>query len=117
VRPVGFGGGIARTLGDRVGRDGSTVLSIGPGPNSRTGAVLGPREFEVDRATCRGDSGGPALDALTGEIVGVVSRGGSCSLAGNHVYTRIDAYAGLARLALREASWFLVSQETVAMTR
>lgn len=103
VRPVGFGGGAAMTVGDCVGRGGSTVLSIGPVANASTGAVLGPREFEVDRATCRGDSGGPALDVVTGEIVGVVSRGGSCSAAGNHVYTRIDAYASLARLALREA--------------
>ncbi len=38
-------------------------------------AALGPREFEVDRATCRGDSGGPAIDVMSGEIVGVVSRG------------------------------------------
>ena len=114
VRPVGFGGGLARTIGDRVGREGSTVLSIGPAANASTGAVLGPREFEVDRATCRGDSGGPALDAVTGEIVGVVSRGGSCSAAGNHVYTRIDAYASLARLAMREASRVASMQETLA---
>ena len=114
VRPVGFGGGLSRTIGDRVGRAGSTVLSIGPAANAMTGAVLGPREFEVDRATCRGDSGGPALDAVTGEIVGVVSRGGSCSAAGNHVYTRIDAYASLARLALREASHVASMQESVA---
>ena len=59
VRPVGFGGGAAMTIGDRVGRNGSTVLSIGPAANASTGAVLGPREFEVDHATCRGDSGKP----------------------------------------------------------
>jgi secreted trypsin-like serine protease len=105
------------TLGDRVGRDGSTVLSIGPVANANTGAVLGPREFEVDRATCRGDSGGPAIDTVTGEIVGVVSRGGSCSAAGNHVYTRVDAYASLARLAIREASRAAVLEESVALSR
>jgi hypothetical protein len=115
VLPVGFGGGVALTVGDRVPRDGSTVLSIGPSANAFTGAVLGPREFEVDRATCRGDSGGPAIDAATGEIVGVVSRGGSCSAAGNHVYTRIDAYATLARVALREAS--NAARESVAANR
>ncbi len=114
VRPVGFGGGVAMTIGDRVGREGGKVLSIGPAANATTGAVLGPREFEVDRATCRGDSGGPALDAVTGEIVGVVSRGGSCSAAGNHVYTRVDAYAPLARLAFREASHVAAMQESVA---
>ena len=117
VLPVGFGGGQARTVGDRVGRGGSTVLSIGPAANADTGAVLGPSEFEVDQATCRGDSGGPAIDTTTGEIVGVVSRGGSCSAPGNHVYTRIDSYAGLARLALREASRAAMLQESLATVR
>ena len=37
------------------------------------------------------------------EIVGVVSRGRSCFTEGNHVYTRIDAYATLARQAFAEA--------------
>ncbi|HRH01126.1 MAG TPA: hypothetical protein PLR99_33030, partial [Polyangiaceae bacterium] len=36
------------------------------------------------------------FDARTGEVVGVVSRGGSCLASGNHVYTRVDAYARLA---------------------
>jgi hypothetical protein len=103
VRPVGFGGGISNTIGNRARRDRSTVLAVGPSANVETGAVLGPREFEVDRATCRGDSGGPALDMQTGEIVGVVSRGGSCSVEGNHVYTRVDAYARLAQMAFHEA--------------
>ena len=117
VLPVGFGGGAAMTVGDRVGRNGSTVLSIGPAANAETGAVLGPREFEVDQATCRGDSGGPAIDLTTGEIVGVVSRGGSCSQEGNHVYTRIDSYAPLARLALREASRAAAGEESVATVK
>ncbi len=96
VVPVGFGGGPANIVGLKVARNDSTVLAIGPTANARTGAVLGPREFEVDQATCRGDSGGPAIDATTGEVVGVVSRGGSCSASGNHVYTRVDSYARLA---------------------
>lgn len=103
VVPVGFGGGPANIVGLKVARDRSTVLATGPAANISTGAVLGPREFEVDRATCRGDSGGPAIDAFTGEIVGVVSRGGSCSSPGNHVYTRVDAYAKLARMAIAVA--------------
>jgi hypothetical protein len=99
VIPVGFGGGIENEIGTRMPRSTSPVLSVGPGANTTTGAVLGPHEFEVDTATCRGDSGGPAIDVRTGEIVGVVSRGGSCVASGNHVYTRVDAYAGLAQLA------------------
>lgn len=100
VVPIGFGGGWAQSVGTRVPRGRSAVLATGPRANADTGAVLGPREFEVDRATCKGDSGGPAIDARTGEIVGVVSRGGSCTNAGNHVYTRVDAYARLAQTAL-----------------
>ena len=79
------------------------MLATGPSANAATGAVLGPREFEVDRATCRGDSGGPAIDIMSGEIVGVVSRGGSCSAHGNHVYTRVDAYKRLAQAAFAAA--------------
>jgi hypothetical protein len=45
--------------------------------------------------------------------VGVVSRGGSCSAAGNHVYTRVDAYAPLAHVAFREAS--NAARESVAL--
>lgn len=103
VVPVGFGGGPSNVVGHKVARSKSTVLSTGPSANAATGAVLGPREFEVDRATCRGDSGGPAIDAITGEIVGVVSRGGSCSAHGNHVYTRVDAYKRLAQAAFASA--------------
>jgi len=103
VLPIGFGGGLANQIGNRVARENSTVLTVGPAANAETGAVLGPREFEVDAATCRGDSGGPAIDARTGEIVGVVSRGASCSAQGNHVYTRVDAYSGLATAAFNAA--------------
>jgi hypothetical protein len=103
VMPVGFGGGRDQVVGKRVARPFGTVLTTGPASNADTGAVLGPREFEVDNATCRGDSGGPALDARSGEIVGIVSRGGSCTGKGNHVYTRMDAYSKLARSALAQA--------------
>lgn len=103
VVPVGFGGGPSNVVGHKVARQQSTVLATGPSANAATGAVLGPREFEVDRATCRGDSGGPAIDVVSGEIVGVVSRGGSCSANGNHVYTRVDAYSHLATAAFSAA--------------
>jgi hypothetical protein len=54
-------------------------------------------ELTVGEATCHGDSGGPALDQSTGEIVGVVSRGGpSCEGPGVHnIYTRADAFTWL----------------------
>lgn len=117
VVPVGFGGGTLNVVGHKVARTGSTILATGPSANASTGAVLGPREFEVDVATCRGDSGGPAIDASTGEIVGVVSRGGSCTAHGNHVYTRVDAFKRLtgAAFSAAEREWNLaMRQETPA---
>ncbi|MFO0662342.1 MAG: S1 family peptidase [Polyangiaceae bacterium] len=64
-----------------------------------------PAEFTVGEATCQGDSGGPALDESTGEVIGVVSRGGpSCEGAGVYnIYTRVDAYAWLVDLALSKS--------------
>lgn len=54
-------------------------------------------EFTVGEATCSGDSGGPAIDEDTGEVIGVVSRGGpSCDGSDVHnIYTRVDTYAWL----------------------
>jgi hypothetical protein len=54
-------------------------------------------EFTVGEATCSGDSGGPAIDEDTGEIIGVVSRGGpSCDGDDVHnIYTRVDTYSWL----------------------
>jgi trypsin len=103
VVPVGFGGGPSNTIGNKFARPKSTVLAIGPGVSGASRTIIGAREFEVDHATCRGDSGGPAIDLTTGEIVGVVSRGGSCSTMGNHVYTRVDSYNRLATVAFAAA--------------
>ncbi len=62
-------------------------------------------EFEVGEATCNGDSGGPALDETSGELLGVVSRGGpSCSGSGVHnIYTRADAFSDVIQAALTKA--------------
>ena len=66
--------------------------------------AVSPTEFEVAEAACDGDSGGPALDESSGELLGVVSRGGSsCDGPDVHdVYTRADVYAGLVATALQE---------------
>lgn len=103
VVPIGYGGGVTNVFGDRRAREKSSVLSTGPIRNPRTDAAIGPHEFEVSIPTCRGDSGGPAVDDLTGRVVGVVSRGTSCLRHGNHVYTRVDAYADLTRTAFAAA--------------
>lgn len=87
---------------------GHTVTAVGFGLTGSNGSAGAKRfrtgvpvlrvdaaEFLVGEATCSGDSGGPALDESTGEIVGVVSRGPQpCegARAGN-VYTRAERVA------------------------
>jgi hypothetical protein len=63
-------------------------------------------EFVVGEATCQGDSGGPALDETTGEVLGVVSRGGpTCDGPGvRNIYTRVDAFSALIAEALASSA-------------
>jgi hypothetical protein len=95
VRAVGFGRpGDGDPAGKKLLREHVQVLSVSTA------------EFTVGEATCQGDSGGPALDEDTGEVVGVVSRGGpSCEGAAVHnVYTRVDAFVWLMEEAFARVS-------------
>ena len=103
----------------RVGiAQGKTVRAVGYGKSSDTGnagvkllrdhvKVLSTtaHEFSVGESTCQGDSGGPAIDDSTGEIVGVVSRGGpECDGKDAHnIYTRADAFVALVDQAIEAA--------------
>lgn len=94
---------------------GRTITAVGYGLASTSGAAGAKRfrsdvpilkvdatELVVGEASCSGDSGGPAIDERTGEIVGVVSRGPQpCEGAGGNIYTRADRLAATiaARLA------------------
>lgn len=95
VRAVGFGrAGDGLAAGTKLVREHVEVIATTPA------------EFLVGEATCQGDSGGPAIDEDTGEVIGVVSRGGpSCEGAGVHnIYTRVDVYFWLFDEALRRAT-------------
>lgn len=67
---------------------------------------------ELSAAACPGDSGGPALDVQTGEVVGVISRGAGWGppdglevrSAPHAVATRLDAYASVIAKAAAIAS-------------
>lgn len=86
VRAVGFGrNGDHDSGGTKLVREHVRVLSVSAA------------EFRVGEATCQGDSGGPALDESTGEVLGVVSRGGpSCEGPDVHnIYTRVDTFSWL----------------------
>jgi hypothetical protein len=94
---------------------GESITSVGFGKRGdRAGAgekyyrehvpVLGISiaEFQVGEATCQGDSGGPALDPASGDILGVVSRGGPKCVGASvyNIYTRTDAFQWLITAAL-----------------
>jgi hypothetical protein len=65
--------------------------------------MLFENRMEVAAAACPGDSGGPALDVATGEVVGVISRGAGWGPPDTlevrsrpyAVVTRLDAYASV----------------------
>jgi hypothetical protein len=71
----------------------------------RVGSVT-EAELEVGEASCREGVGGAVLDEDTGEIVGVLSRGGpSCEGADVHnVYSRVDAWTALLEQAFTRAA-------------
>jgi hypothetical protein len=95
VRAVGFGKrGDNDPAGVKLLRDHVAVLDV-------TRA-----EFQVGEATCQGDSGGPALDSKTGELVGVVSRGGpSCEGDDvSNIATRADVFRSLVTRAQTAAN-------------
>jgi len=95
VRAVGFGKtGDDGSAGVKLLREHVKILDVSAA------------ELEVGEATCNGDSGGPALDESSGELIGVVSRGGpGCEGADVHnIYTRADVFASLVASAKAKAS-------------
>jgi MYXO-CTERM domain-containing protein len=95
VRAVGYGQNDDRMpIGTRQRKDGVRVLGIGEGM-SASQTPLGSHEFEVGLSICQGDSGGPAISEKTGAVVGVVSRGGSCTDDFGHIYTMTGGFQSL----------------------
>lgn len=107
---------IARQIAPRVG---GHVVSVGYGQIGAAGGEgvrrfrtdvsilrVSASEFVVDESTCPGDSGGPALDADTGEILGVVSRGSRvCDGTGaRNIYTRVAPFLELIDRVVGDAS-------------
>ena len=82
VAPEGFGRCVLSAEGiRRRDREGGTIASVGAGI------------FEAQASVCPGDSGGPVLDALTREVVGVVSLSAMDydeSTRARSVFARVD---------------------------
>jgi V8-like Glu-specific endopeptidase len=72
-----------------------------PGRSIRAGGKIEElfhRAFRLDASICPGDSGGPAVDVATGEIIGVISAAAmdaSDKTLGRAEFTRIDAWRPL----------------------
>jgi hypothetical protein len=94
VKVVGYGqNDQSSPLGTRLERN-LSILAVGAAVTASKTA-LAAHEFELGAGSCEGDSGGPAFSADTGAIVGVVSRGGSCSDDFGHVFTQTKDTADL----------------------
>jgi hypothetical protein len=108
--------GIATTsLRDDPPRTGDVVDPVGFGRcalspegirrRQREGGIVGAvskATFEVEASVCPGDSGGPALDRVTREVVGVVSLSAMDHdevTRGRSVFARIDGLAGVVAYA------------------
>jgi hypothetical protein len=87
IEPVGFGRCVhTSNVIRRTARKGGTVDHVA---HSR---------FQTMASICPGDSGGPALDAKTGEIVGVISASvmdASERTLGRSEFTRLDSWRQL----------------------
>lgn len=97
-------------LSRRRARVGDRVVAVGYGQvgdrgrsgvrRFRTDVVVTrttPGELTVSESTCSGDSGGPAIDEASGEVVGILSRGsGRCAgVSAWNVYVQTAAHLDL----------------------
>ncbi len=87
IEPIGFGRCVwTSNTGGRAVRQGGNIEK------------LFHHTFRLDASICPGDSGGPAVDLATGEIVGVISAAvmdASDKTLGRAEFTRIDAWRPL----------------------
>lgn len=94
----------------RKQRTGVKVEKVGPAPDD-----VPAGEFTVGEAICSGDSGGPLIADATGEVIGVVSRGGNNEpddpnniakgcIGGTNYYQSLAPFKALIDSALAEAN-------------
>ncbi|MGD0523612.1 MAG: trypsin-like peptidase domain-containing protein [Polyangiaceae bacterium] len=69
-------------------------------------AATSASELELTEAACDATPGGPAIDEVSGDVVGVLSRSGpACGASdGYDVATRVDAFSGLVAMAMAEGT-------------
>jgi len=111
IAPMRVDATAALSVGDRL-----TVVGFGA-RGSEVGAPYGvryqrsvsvvdwsAREFVAGRSVCSGDSGGPAIDARTGAVVGVLSRGSDPCTArdATAIWTHVSVAKSLIAAARRD---------------
>jgi len=104
VSVIGFGEGTHANMPFlRFRRDGVSILLVDPDSGIGEETTAAPRTFLTSPGPCEGDTGAPAVDAETGAVVGVFSRGysgGNCDTSDKaHVFTKVAPYASLIREA------------------
>ena len=114
IRSVGYGESDSTyPVGTRLRKDGVGVLAIGSTVTAQ-GTELASSEMEVGLSICQGDSGGPAISEKSGAIVGVVSRGGSCTDDFGHIYTLASGFGSLFTQAFAVAGGAPIDEGRVA---
>jgi V8-like Glu-specific endopeptidase len=87
IEPIGFGRCVwSHSTGGRAIRTGGKIEE------------LFHRAYRLDASICPGDSGGPAVDVRSGQIVGVISAAAmdaSDKTVGRAEFTRLDAWQAL----------------------
>ncbi|HEU4579969.1 MAG TPA: trypsin-like serine protease [Polyangiaceae bacterium] len=96
VHVLGYGEtDVAANQGYRLLRE-VQVIDVGPGSTAEPARTASPRTFVVGEGPCKGDSGGPALSADTGALLGVFSlnENDDCSAVGiRNVYTSLSPFS------------------------
>jgi secreted trypsin-like serine protease len=95
----------------RMRRTDVKVVDVGPDPTPFVAGQLEANEFLASESVCTGDSGGPAFDATTHAVVGVVSRGpngnittnGSGCVGTQHVFMQTAPFKDLVLGAMATA--------------
>ncbi|HEY3496244.1 MAG TPA: trypsin-like serine protease [Polyangiaceae bacterium] len=87
IEPIGFGRCVfTQSTGGRAVRVGGAIEE------------LSHRRFRLDASICPGDSGGPAVETESGDIIGVISAAvmdASDKTLGRSEFTRLDSWAPL----------------------
>jgi hypothetical protein len=87
IEPIGFGRCVlSENLGGRAIREGGAIEE------------LSHRRFRLDASICPGDSGGPAVETESGDIIGVISAAvmdANDKTVGRAEFTRLDSWAAL----------------------